>query len=189
MMDILHEDDWDDDGDDAAPVREKKKTKWGKRPKPCDMKNPEWQAKEELFKKAQRLGLPQAEQLFVELYGRIGMHDSDAFAFVPHPVKHWTLREIKNRLKWLHGQKALVLGKGDKKAIEKLEEKIRRYTKELFKRYSAENLAEQRKEFNRKRRAKRAREKRSYLAAMTRAWFAKRKAARKALKQVATTEP
>lgn len=124
-------------------------------------------------------------------YGRSGMLERDDFCapndWTPHSPSYWTIKELKNRLKWLKKQRGTLLGKPKKvKELAENTRKIRKYTWELFRRYGAKRLARELKEKNRLRRYWRAMDKRKAQKALTDKWFEARKQkrlARKALEQ------
>ncbi len=126
-----------------------------------------------------------------EKYGRMGMLDQDHMCapseWTPYRPSYWTIRELKNRLKWLKDQRGTLLGKPEKvKELEENTRKIRKYTLELFKRYSAKRLAKELKEKNRLRRYWRAMDNRKARKVLTDKWFEARKQkrlVRKALEQ------
>lgn len=128
---------------------------------------------------------------FREKYGRSGMLERDDFCtdenWAPYRPSYWTIKELKNRLKWLKKQRGTLLGKPEKvKELAENTRKIRKYTGELFKRYGAKRLARELKEKNRLRRYWRAMDKRKARKVLTDKWFEARKQkrlARKALEQ------
>ncbi|CUS32245.1 hypothetical protein COMA1_10527 [Candidatus Nitrospira nitrosa] len=128
---------------------------------------------------------------FREKYGRSGMLERDDFCapnnWTPYRPSYWTIKELKNRLKWLKDQRGTLLGKPEKvKELAENTRKIRKYTLELFRRYGAKRLARELKEKNRLRRYWRAMDKRKARKVLTDKWFEARKQkrlARKALEQ------
>jgi len=129
--------------------------------------------------------------------GRMGMTDADHFGvvFVRTPPRHWSKKELRNRIAWLRGQRGKILGgeltfnrvsaqpfTSKSHALAETDKKLAKYTRELFRRESARNQKAAMIEFNAKRRRKRAaaRVKRNKL--MVDKWFAARQESRKALK-------
>lgn len=147
--------------------------------------------RDEAMRKAQseveekRSKLKAAYKEFREAVGRGGMREGDHLdsTFTPYPVQFWTDKELKNRLRWLKKQRAELLGKPEKiRELARNAEKIRRYTRELFRRCSKEGMEQSRKEFNRLRRSRRRIAKQRKIAALMKSWKEKKRAERAAYK-------
>lgn len=112
---------------------------------------------------------------------RSGMLERDHYAALPHqwiahPVELWSMKEVKNRLKWLKEQRGTLLGKPDKvHELATNTRKIRKYTRELFRRGTAEYLKQERDGRNARRRQRRVEAKKRAKKALVDRWFQARK--------------
>ena len=100
------------------------------------------------------------------------------------PLAKWPLNKLKARLRWLKKQKTGLLP-GDK--LDENMEKIRRFTKEIFRRYSAEYVERERKKRNAARRKARAKMKQAAQWKKERDWFERRKSANKSLRSMSSS--
>ncbi len=104
--------------------------------------------------------------------------------FRPIPLVKWPLYKLKARLRWLKKQRA---GLRPGEQLDENTDKIRRFTKEIFRRYSAEHVERERKKRNAARRKARARVKQLAQWKKERDWFAKKKSFNKSLRGISTS--
>lgn len=129
---------------------------------------------------------------------RMGMTEADHFGtvFVRTPPRHWSKKELRNRIAWLRGERGKILGgalpvnsasgrhfANKNEALQVTDRKLAKYKRELFRRESARNQKAEREEFNAKRRRKRAEAKRKVQKTLVDAWLARRQESRKSLKR------